>query len=230
MKRTSIFTLLMAILAAGHGVAGETVYRCEDGTGYLIKSQIPCPAGWAQVWRGSEKELAALLAEEKKKAEIAKNDAESARAKVEAEEAARRANSKWEYSEYKDKLSGKAVKLAKVLSSKPFSFGFPYRGSQYASLVLRKHPRFGEDVLLYIEQGQFMCKTDGCQATIRFDDSYSIPINAVGPDDNDTTVVFIRYPRFIANTRKANKVLIEATFYQEGKRVFEFDTSYLKWP
>jgi hypothetical protein len=33
----------------------------------------------------------------------------------------------------------------------------------------------------------------------------------------------------IAGLRKANKVYIEAKFFQEGTRVFEFDVSGLEW-
>lgn len=50
------------------------------------------------------------------------------------------------------------------------------------------------------------------------------------PDDHSFKLLFIRNASsFIAQARKSDKVYIEADFYQEGRRVFEFDISDLEW-
>jgi hypothetical protein len=47
---------------------------------------------------------------------------------------------------------------------------------------------------------------------------------------NLLTLVFIHdEEKFISQLRNANQVKIEADFYQEGRRVFEFDVGGLDW-
>ena len=97
-------------------------------------------------------------------------------------------------------------------------------------LELRIHPRYGKDVILSIEHGQFLCGIDPCNVIVRFDQGAPQTYTALRPADHSTTVLFIRnYDRFLANLRKSRQVYIEAQFYQEGPRVFEFDVAGLKW-
>ena len=136
----------------------------------------------------------------------------------------------WSYSEEPDKLGRGTVRTASIESTNTVEFGFPYSGVQRATLQLRKHPEYGKDVILYIEKGQFLCRFDGCSVNIRFGDGTASKYSAAEAGDNSTTVLFIQnYDRFVGNLMKANKVAIEATFYQEGARVFEFDVSNLTW-
>ena len=104
------------------------------------------------------------------------------------------------------------------------------RGAQRAWLQLRSHPRYGKHVILSIERGQFLCGIDPCNVTVRFDQGTPQTYTALEPADHSTTVLFIRnYDRFLANLRKSRQVYLEAQFYQEGPRVFEFDVAGLKW-
>ena len=99
-----------------------------------------------------------------------------------------------------------------------------------ATLQLRLHPRYGKDVTIAIEKGQFLCGFRNCQVSVRFDSGKAQNFSAVEPADHSTTMLFIRgYDRFLASARKAKKVYIEALFYQQGTRVFEFDISGLNW-
>jgi hypothetical protein len=137
---------------------------------------------------------------------------------------------KWAYSEAPDEMGRGAIKWAMVNSLNEVEFDFPYKGSQRARLELRKHPKYGRDVILSIERGQFLCGIDGCVISVRFDQGKAQTYSVLEPADNRTTSLFVQnYDRFVTNLRKANKVYIEAQFYQEGHRVFEFDTSGLKW-
>lgn len=137
----------------------------------------------------------------------------------------------WRYDTYNDEMTQKAVRTAKVDSTNTLSFGFPYTGSQRATLELRKHPRWGSDVILKIERGQFLCSTyNGCSVNVRFGSGKPQRFSAAEPSDNSTTYLFISdYNRFVSQLRKVDKVVIEANFYQEGSRPMTFSTSDLDW-
>lgn len=137
---------------------------------------------------------------------------------------------RWEYRESPDEMGRGTVKQALVLSLNEVQFNFPYHGAQRGFLHLRIHPKYGKDVILSVKKGQFLCGINNCQVAVRFDNGKAQNFTAVGPADHDTTTLFIRgYDRFLAGARKAKKVYIEAQFYQQGTRVFEFDISGLKW-
>ena len=127
-------------------------------------------------------------------------------------------------------ISGKTGRLAWSVSTNSFQFKWPYNGSQNAALHLRHHPRWGKDVFLSFERGQFNCRLDDCRVMVRFDDGKPMAFSAVEPDDHSTTVLFISdYDRFVGALRKAKKVAIEASVYQNGNPVFEFNVAGLEW-
>jgi hypothetical protein len=137
---------------------------------------------------------------------------------------------RWEYEERSEQMGRGTVKLATVRSLNEVEFDFPYRGLQRATLQLRIHPKYGKDLTLEVEKGQFLCGFRNCQVSLRFDNGKAQNFSAVEPADHSTTMLFIRgYDRFLASARKSKKVYIEALFYQQGTRVFEFDISGLKW-
>lgn len=180
--------------------------------------------------------LASLSPEERKAEEerLASEAAARAKAAAEAREKQRQARLRreglaWQYSSSTDELSGKPIKSATVSSLNSVQFGFPYQGEQRATLHLRQHPRWGKDVLLSVERGQFLCRSD-CRVTVKFDDRAADSYSVTEPDDHSTTYLFIdNYPRFVTNMRKATRLRIEATFFQEGARVLEFDVSNFEW-
>lgn len=191
-----------------------------------------------------EARLAALtpeqrkVEEEKKAAEVAKQsaaDAEMAKRREEerllAEQQTARAQGLiWNYQDYQDELTGKKILTAWVKSENTVTFGFPYQGEQRGRLEFRKHPKYGKDVLLQIERGQFVCGIDQCTVAVRFDDGAVQQFSAGTPDDNSTETLFIRnYSRFVSQAAKAKRVVISATVYQEGDRAFTFNVSGLDW-
>ncbi len=136
----------------------------------------------------------------------------------------------WSYSDTPDKMGRGSVKFASIKSINTVSFKFPYAGAQRANLTLRKSPKSGEEAMLIIEKGQFLCNASECAINIKFDNGSVKGYTALGTDDNDSTTIFIRgYKGFLGGLKKAKKLYIEATFYQEGSQVFEFDVSGLKW-
>lgn len=135
--------------------------------------------------------------------------------------------SQWNYREDKDPMGKGAAYFASVSSTNTVNFGFPYSGPQHGTLTLRTHPRYGKDVILSIERGQFLCTSfEACTVLVRFDDSAASNYSAIGAADNSTETVFIRgYSRFLSRMEKSKRVRISANVYQEGAPVFEFDVS-----
>lgn len=173
-----------------------------------------------------ETRLASMTPEQKAEAERLKK--ESA---LKAEEDSKRTEGLiWNYSESEDKMGRGKIKYAIVRSLNKVEFDFPYAGSQRATLHIRKHPEYGNDVMISVEKGQFMCGVSSCNVQVKFGEGKATKYSATEPADNSSTMLFIGdFASFIANLKKSKKVYIEAQFYQEGNRVFEFETSNLKW-
>ena len=150
--------------------------------------------------------------------------------KAEEDKRLARLGLKWSYQESKDKMGRGTIKNAYVKSINKLSFDFPYQGLQSATLQLRKHPKYGRDVIVSIEKGQFLCKYSGCKVSVRFDTGKPIRYNVSEPSDHSSTYIFINnYKSFVSRAKKSKKIYIEAEFYQEGNRVMEFNSEGLKF-
>lgn len=216
IKRTSLFTKIIAGFSC---LVFLSMFMCQCGT----DSAPSAPA----TQKATEPARAAALTPEQQ-AEEQKRRAQEAEAKREQEASA--LGLRWRYDESSEKMGRGTVKHATVRSLNEVQFYFPYRGEQRGTLHLRIHPKYGKDVMLSIEKGQFLCGIYNCQVAVRFDNGKVQNFTAVGPADHSTTMLFLRgYDRFLAGARKAKKVYIEAQFYQQGTQVFEFDISGLKW-
>lgn len=107
-------------------------------------------------------EIGAIVAQAEAK-QRATQEAEQARALRQA------SGLTWRYDTYDDDMSQKKISTATLSSTNTLSFSFPYAGEQHAMLQLRKHPRWGSNVILKIERGQFLCNSyDGCSVMVRF--------------------------------------------------------------
>lgn len=132
----------------------------------------------------------------------------------------------WQYGREVDAMSSGQVSSAWMESRNEISFGFPYEGLQRGSLQLRKHPRYGTDVIFFVQKGQINLRYDGIIVLVRFDDGPAMQFTAFESGDHDRTTMFIRgYKRFSEKLRSASVVKIEVPFYRDGPRVFEFDAS-----
>ena len=121
-------------------------------------------------------------------------------------------------------------KYAFVKSTNHLSFDFPYQGLQRATLQLRKHPKYGKDVILNIEKGQFLCSYDGRKVSVRFDNGKPLTYRATEPSDNSSNTIFINnYKSFVSRAKKSKKIYIESEFYQAGFKVMEFNSEGLKF-
>lgn len=133
----------------------------------------------------------------------------------------------WSYDHDTDPMGKGTTYSAQVISSNTVSFKSPYDGPQHGAMMLRTHPRFGKDVILVIERGQFLCRSyEDCNVLVRFDDKNAVTYSAVGPSDGSSNHIFLRnYSRFVGSMLKAKRVRIAAEIYQEGSPVFEFDVT-----
>lgn len=133
----------------------------------------------------------------------------------------------WNYYSNQDDMGKGVAHFASVESTNTVDFDFPYAGPQHATLTLRSHPRYGKDVILSIERGQFLCNSyQGCAVLVRFDDDKALRYSATGPSDNSTTTIFIHdYSRFVKAMSKAKRMRISAEFFQQGAPILDFDAS-----
>lgn len=162
------------------------------------------------------------------KKELAKLQA-AATAEAQAAEDAK-SNADWRYSTYPDQMTGKDVKQATVTSDNILLFEFPYGGAQHGTLTLRKHPKWGKDVIVAIEKGQILCHTySDCTVGVRFDDGPVITYTGTPPEDNSTEMVFLpAYGKFVDRLATAKQVKIQFSVYQQGNVVLSFNVKGFK--
>jgi len=222
-KKTGILTWIVGIVFA-MVVIGMVSGNLEQSEQQEAKQQQAAETKSKQ--EAEKKRVEALTPEQKAEHEM----------KVAEERAAKEAQERreqgiaWNYRTDTDKMSAKETRYATLRSINTVNFDFPYQGDQRATLTLRAHPRFGKDAILSVEKGQYQCGYDSCSVKVRFGDGGARSFGANEPDDNSSEYLFIEdYATFLANVRKVEKIYIEASFYQEGNRVFEFDVRGLDW-
>lgn len=138
---------------------------------------------------------------------------------------------KWSYTNNPDAVSGKDSIEASLESINKHEMEFPYQGGTYGNIIIRKHPRYGKDVLFVINKGQLLCTSyDGCEVSIRFDDKKPFKVHANEPEDSSSTALFLTgYDKLLREMKTSKTMIVEATFFQNGSRVFEFDVSNLNF-
>lgn len=149
------------------------------------------------------------------------NKAKAEAARIAAEKATYGA---WNYSRNEDMATGKMSSTASIQSENSLSFGFPYQGTQFANLTLRKHPRYGFDAYISIGQGQILCNEySNSYILVRFDNGNSRQYECGQPQDNSSTITFIRNAgEFERALKGASIAYITLTFYQEGNQTLKF--------
>lgn len=138
--------------------------------------------------------------------------------------------SNWEYTNDVDQMTGNNNYYAKCISKTKIDFEFPYDGGSFFTLVVRSKGH-GNEVLLTVSKGQFMTSlmsSESCK--IKFDDNQPIAFKYNMSNDASADVIFFdNSDEFVKKLITAKKLLIEATFFNEGNKVIEFDVSGLNW-
>jgi hypothetical protein len=139
------------------------------------------------------------------------------------------AEGNWRYSEDADKMRGTVTKFAAVDSQNQLQFDFPYQGGSVGTLMLRKSSRYGSDVILRIDRGQFSCFMD-CAVHVKFDNGKVERLGANSAADGSTGVIFLSpYGHIVSRLKQAKRVIIEADYFQHGSQQLEFNVVGLKW-
>ncbi|QOW20367.1 hypothetical protein INQ41_04915 [Lysobacter ciconiae] len=128
----------------------------------------------------------------------------------------------WSYSNEEDGMSGKRIEYAAVASDNVLSLDFPYQGAQRGTLAIRRHPKWGNDVIVSIEKGQILCSSYECPVRIRFDDAQPVTYSGNEPADNSSETVFLPYS-IAKKLQSAKRVKIEMNLYHNGVQVLEFN-------
>jgi hypothetical protein len=137
--------------------------------------------------------------------------------------------SRWIYSEQEDKMSDNPIKTASIVANEQLEFDFPYSGGATATLTIRKK-NSSTDVYLRISTGQFHGDYENPSVRIKFDNEKPKRYSYSEAEDASSDIIFLNSEReLIAKMEKAKKMIIEAEFYQEGRRQMEFDVAGLKW-
>ena len=136
----------------------------------------------------------------------------------------------WQYTTNRDEMRNADEQIARVQSTNSLQFDFPY-GEAYGQISIRQSPRFGFDVFLTIDNGQFVCHSfTGGRITAKFDDApiRNYPCNDAA--DGTPTILFLGNEReFLSRLRRARRLVIEVDFYQAGRQQLRFDVAGLRW-
>jgi hypothetical protein len=138
--------------------------------------------------------------------------------------------SDWSVSTAQDELRGRTIYYTQATSENRADFDFPYSGGSTLTLTVRRHPKWGDDVVFEISKGQFVCGIDDCRGTINFGNG-AAPITLNEPEDHSSDTLFAaNASSVIAKLKKSDRVIVELPFFQEGNRQFTFKTKGLVWP
>jgi hypothetical protein len=130
---------------------------------------------------------------------------------------------RWERTAEIDDLTKKETVYLSLQSSNQLELKWPYVGRNFGRLTLRQSPRFGQDLYIEIERGQFVCGVSSCAAQVVFDDGKPQQFWMRGPADHSSTVLFFQdRQRFISQASKATQIRVALTVYQAGSRTLDF--------
>lgn len=156
------------------------------------------------------------------KAEIEKElseDVENAKKEVEKEKV-----KEWEFSFKEDEMTSTRNIYARISSDNTIDQNFPY-GATGANICIRYMKKYGYDVLVTIDEGQFSgIEVSGTNyIMVRFDKGKAIKYWYNETDDGSSDCVFIRKANdFIKRCKEAKDIKIELPLYQNGRPVFKF--------
>lgn len=127
-------------------------------------------------------------------------------------------------------MRGTPTTEAKVVSDNTVNLEFPY-GEVHGQLWVRKRAEDGLNVAFEVEQGQILCNDFGnSHVSIKFDDGPVQKFHCSGTSDGSSNVAFIDDARrVLSHLRKSKRAIVEAEFYEQGRKQFTFDTAGLNW-
>ena len=99
-----------------------------------------------------------------------------------------------------------------------------------ATLTIRKHPKYGQDVYISIEKGQLLDSDYHGTVKVRFDNGKVTSFRSSRPDDGSSNTLFLKgaFSAFTSQLQKAKELKIEVPVYQAGDQVLTFNVSGFK--
>lgn len=146
-------------------------------------------------------------------------DVENAKKEVEKEKV-----KEWKFSFDEDEMTSSRNVYARISSLNTIAQDFPY-GATGANICIRYMKKYGYDVLVTIDEGQFSgIEVSGTNyIMVRFDKGKAIKYWYSNPEDGSSDCVFIRKANdFIKRCKEAKDIKIELPLYQNGRPVFKF--------
>jgi len=135
--------------------------------------------------------------------------------------------SKWQYSNYTDKMTNSKVYLSYIVANDLLDFEFPYSGGSIAKFTIRKKDN-SYDTYLTVSKGQFNANIDETNIRIKFDNENPKYYSISAPSDNSSDFIFINNSNsLVKKLKKSKTMIIEVEFYREGIRQIEFDVRNL---
>jgi hypothetical protein len=136
----------------------------------------------------------------------------------------------WQYSEQTDEMNGQKLKFAIVTSTNTVEFGPPYEGGSSFNFAVRKKGNKNE-IYLQVDKGQFMPSfMDERKVRLKFDGGAPISVTYTTASDGSANYIFLEsVNKIISKLKTAKQLKADAEFFQEGRRVMEFNVAGLKW-
>ena len=138
----------------------------------------------------------------------------------------------WVYKKNKDEMRGIESRFATNVSTNQVEFDFPYNGGSNLTLTVRETGN-EKDILIGISKGQFICGINDCKFAFKFDDGAVESITMTHPENYASDIMFVSYDKtedkIIEKLKTSKKLIIEAPFYQEGRKQFTFNVSGFEW-
>jgi hypothetical protein len=136
----------------------------------------------------------------------------------------------WSYSENVDKMTNQKKYYAEVISTNKIEFEFPYNGGSTFTIQIRNSGN-GNEASLRVSKGQFLPSImNENTVKIKFDNNAAYDLNYGSEKTGKSDVIFLAMSdQFIQQMKTAKKLMIECEFFNEGKKIIDFDVEGLKW-
>ncbi len=138
--------------------------------------------------------------------------------------------SNWQYDTLDNKMEGTTTMHAYTVSTNVINFDFPHAGGSNGKLQINNNG-FGRNPSVYfgVTDGHIISHSHNV-IRARFDDNPAEIFECNAPSTHEIDIVILEDPlRFYTMAKKAKKILIEASYYQAGRQIFEFDTEGLNF-
>ena len=140
----------------------------------------------------------------------------------------------WEVSEKIDEMTDTKNVWKSIRSLNGIQQEFPYNdGQTYATITVRYMKKYGDDVLISINQGQIHGNSfsNSSYITVRFDTQSPKKYYFNEAADGSTEMVFLKNSKdFIENAKKAKDIKIEIPLFMGGNPLFRFHVDKpLEW-